>query len=108
MAGKNSDLDFIRSHHDGTMSEYRAIRDELSPTYGVKEDSLPDIPEDMLMDAYAGLSEFAGAGDYDLAKMVVDSVKEYKLPAEDQKRFAEIQTKLAQMDWDGILLLLPK
>ena len=83
------------------MDEYRTIRDALAPTLG-KQDDLPDIPTDMLADAYVGLAEFAASMDYELAKMVTDSVKEYKLPKEDEERFKQINIRLSQMDWDGI------
>jgi hypothetical protein len=60
----------------------------------------------MLEDAYGGMSEFAQAKDYDLMRMVFESVKEYKLPEEDEKRFEKIQSCLSVMDWDGIIKVL--
>jgi hypothetical protein len=83
------------------MDEYRAIIDRLTPAMGSGED-LSDIPEDVLKDAYAGLMEFAEVMDYELAKMVTDSVKEYRLPPEDEELFDKIDDHLAKMDWDGI------
>ena len=100
-AGKEEDVEFIRTHHDGLMEQYRAIRDALTPELGVSDDR-PDVPADMLADAYAGLSEFAQAMDYELAKMVVDSLKEYKLPKDDEDRFKKLEICLSGMDWDGI------
>ena len=101
MAGKNNDTTYIIANHDTMMNEYRAIRDELAPMLGKHED-LPEIPQDMLADAYAGLAEFSQSMDYELAKMVTDSVKEYKLPPEDEERFERLQIKLSRLDWDGI------
>ena len=101
MAGKNSDIDYITAHHDSMMAAYKAITDELDPVFGATDD-LPEIPADMLADAYAGLNEFVQAQDYELVRMVLDSVKEYKLPDADADRFKRIQDKLSQMDWDGI------
>ena len=46
--------------------------------------------------------EFAEAMDYELAKMVTDSVKEYSLPAEDEERFSRINICLSKLDWDKI------
>ena len=105
MAGKRSDIDFIRDHHDGLMSRYKAIWEAISPMFARKED-LPEIPGDMLADAYAGLSEFVQAKDFELVKMVMDSVKEYRLPKEDEERFERIGVCLSQMDWDGIKKIL--
>ncbi len=101
MAGKSSDVGFITEHHDSLMSEYKEVWEALSPMLG-KGDDLPDIPDDMLADAYAGLSEFVQAKDYELARMVMDSIKEYHLPDEDEERFGRIGICLSKMDWDGI------
>ena len=105
MAGKNSDIAFIRENHDKLMELYQTIREGLTPVFGASED-LPDIPSDILMDAYGGLSEFAQTKDYELARMIMDSIREYKLPAEDEERFKRIQTCLSRMDWDGICEIL--
>ncbi len=101
MAGKSGDIDFINSHHDALMKDYKAIIEELKPILGAKED-LPEVPSEVLEDAYGGLAEFAENMDYDLSCMIMDSLKEYRLPPEDEERFSRIQAKLSVMDWDGI------
>ena len=105
MAGKASDVDYIHANHDDLMKKYQSIRDALAPMLGVK-DERPDIPPDMLEDAYGGLLEFAECTDYELARMVLDSVKEYKLPDEDEERFARLKDCLSRMDWDEIKKIL--
>jgi DegV family protein with EDD domain len=106
-AGKGSDIDYILANHPQLMTEYKILVDGLASEFGTTED-LPDIPQDVLIDAYAGLYEFAQAKDFELARMVLGSVKEYKLPAEDAARFEKIQNCLSGMDWDGIMDLLEK
>ncbi len=86
-------------------AQYRSYIDILSPIAETDVD-LPDIPPDVLADAYAGILEFAGAMDYELVRMVLQSVKEYRLPAEEKARFDRIQEKFSQMDWDGICRIL--
>ena len=105
MAGKERDTGYITAHHEALMEEYRTIIDALTPELGVADDR-PDIPADMLKDAYAGLSEFAEAMDYELAKMVTDSVKEYRLPEDDSERFVRLGECLSRLDWDGIKEIL--
>ncbi len=100
-AGKKGNIGFITSHHGTMMDKYRAIKDALAPMMKKDEDR-PAIAEDMLKDAYEGLSEFAGNMDYGLAKMVLDSVQEYKLPPDDEYRFERLRDMLSQLDWDGI------
>jgi HPt (histidine-containing phosphotransfer) domain-containing protein len=106
-AGKGSDIDYILANHPQLMTEYKILVDGLASEFGTTE-ALPDIPQDVLIDAYAGLYEFAQAKDFELARMVLGSVKEYKLPAEDAARFEKIQNCLSGMDWDGIMDLLEK
>ncbi|MCR5302668.1 MAG: DegV family EDD domain-containing protein [Lachnospiraceae bacterium] len=100
-AGKKQDIEYIMAHHDSLMEQYRAIKDELAPVFGAGDD-LPDIPEDTLEDAYGGLLEFAENMDYELAMMVMDSVKEYRLSPADDEIFADIRKKLSDLDWEGI------
>ncbi len=105
MAGKRLDTEYIMANHDELMNKFRQIHDALKPFLG-KQDDLPEIPADMLADAYAGLGEFAHSMDYELAKMVIDSVSEYSLPEEDAERFKRIGNALSQMDWDTIKEIL--
>ena len=44
--------------------------------------------------------------DYETSRMVLDSMREYKLPAEDKERFDRLQTRLSQLDWDGMKFIL--
>lgn len=105
MAGNDKDTEYITSHHADMMEEYRTIRDALKDGLEAPDD-LPDIDPAMLADAYAGLNEFADARDYELARMILDSVKEYSLPGDDEERFGRINTRLAALDWDGIKEIL--
>ena len=57
----------------------------------------------MLTDAYASLSEFAQMKEFEMAKMVMDSLGEYRLPPEDEERVKQIKTCLSNMDWDKII-----
>ncbi|MCR5650271.1 MAG: DegV family EDD domain-containing protein [Lachnospiraceae bacterium] len=102
MAGKQGDIDYITGHHDKMMDGYRAIRNKLDAGFGRQREGLPEIPPEILADAYGGIAEFADNMDYELVKMVMDSVMEYRLPPDDEERFDRIQKKLSQMDWDGI------
>ena len=54
---------------------------------------LPPVPPEVLADAYDSLSGFIDAMDYDLAEMVLTSMKEYSLPEEDAKRFGKASAK---------------
>ncbi len=106
MAGKSGDTEFIKEHHEVLMEKYRAIKESMDPQFTVSSGDLPDIPEDILKDTYNGLLQFVDDMDYDLVKMALDSVKEYKLPEKDEKIFKELNEKLTRYDWDGLTDLL--
>ena len=101
LAGKRSDIEFIAAHHRALMEEYRSAYETLSKVYGADRD-LPDIEQFMLDDAYDGLSDFVEMKDFELSRMVLVSLKDYKLPPADEDRFRRIQNCLSRMDWDGI------
>lgn len=100
-AGNEENIDYIRANTEALLKQYRSYIDILSPL-SASGDDLPEIPAEELDDAYAALGEFANAMDYELTRMILDSVKEYRLPAEDETRFSQISACLSQMDWDGI------
>jgi DNA-binding response OmpR family regulator len=104
-AGNENNIDFIKEKTAELLGLYRSYENILS-SVAEKSDGRPDIPGEMLADAYGGLSEFTEMQDYELARMVVDSLKEYRLPEPDVERFKRIDSKLAQMDWDGIREIL--
>ena len=90
---------------------YEAYRDTLAP---LDPDAVPEGGEDerdpidpaMLADAYGSLKEFADAEDYDLAEMVLGSMKEFRLPPEDAEKMKEIEKRLYALEWDAIKELL--
>ena len=105
MAGKRMDTDFITANHESLMEEYDTVYDALKSEFK-SDEALPEIPEAILSDAYAGLSEFAQMKEFDMARMVMDSVREYQLPPDDEDRFERIQNCLSRMDWDGIVTII--
>ncbi len=107
MAGKEGNIEYISANHASAMEQYKNIVDSLSVEFGPKEDpSLPKIDEATLSELYEGLSEFAYAKDLELARMVIASAGEYRLPGDDADRFKRLQSKVEQMDWDGIIEIL--
>ncbi len=104
-AGKRSDTGYIHAHHDELMRDFEGFINALKPFMENDEEKEP-IPDDILNDAYSGLKEFADMEDYELAKMVVDSVKEYKLTQKDSNRFEKIEIALSKMDWVKIHSIL--
>ena len=94
-AGNKGDVEAIKKETPQLLSDYRSYLDILSRISEDKdnEDKLPEIPEDMLLDAYESLRSFADEMDVDLCEMVLKSIKEYTLPKEDEERMKKILPK---------------
>ena len=100
-AGNADDMDFIKANTAQLLQEYRAY----GTIRGSEEqaEDLPEIPADMLADAYESLLLVAEQMDYDSVKLILDSVSEYKLPPEDEKRFKKIRNAFNEFNYDGIV-----
>ena len=104
-AGKNGDIEKITSKTDELLRMYRQWSDKLK---GFKDsmtqssEGKEPIDNETLRDAYMALAEFAQQMDYDSAEMVLESMGEYALALEDEKRFEDIRAALIILDWDKI------
>ena len=108
-AGKVENMEKIDADTEKFLSMYESFREYLSPidpsAAGASEsgeDTRPEAEPAVLEDAYQSLKEFAGMEDYDLAEMVLGSLKEYKLPPDDDVKVKDLEKKLYALDWDGI------
>ena len=103
-AGDADDIDAIRKGTQPLLIKLLSYKEILK---GLGSDSndeeLPEAPQTMIEDAYAGIGEFAQIQDYDLTKMVLDSLKEYRLDGRDRENFDRIGDMLNKLDWEGIL-----
>lgn len=100
-AGDEQDIAFIKANSKELLTLYRDYLKRLAPIAETSED-LQEIPPEMLTDLYVSMQEFAQTEDYELAQMVMDAVKEYRLPEEDKERVTAIQACLQKLDWDGV------
>ncbi|MBQ9361318.1 MAG: response regulator [Lachnospiraceae bacterium] len=104
-AGDARQLDVIKDDTPALLALYRSYEESLSPI-AEQSDDLPEAPIETIGDAYKSLGEFVEAMDYETSRMVLDSMREYRLPAEDKERFDRLQTRLSQLDWDGMKFIL--
>ncbi len=102
MAGNEKDIETIERDNDSLLKLYDDVIASLSPLGDESVDDLPEADPDEVSDAFIALIDFAGAMDYELTRMVLDSMKEYRLKPEDKKVFDEIEKLLMSLDWDGI------
>ncbi len=107
-AGNSEDMDFIDANTEKLISDYKAYKDKLArlKEQDGAEDDKDEIPEDELKDAYEALKEVIPMMDYDAVEMILDQLKEYKLPEEDQEKMAKLGMMLKTLDWDGMESLI--
>lgn len=104
-AGDEEDSAFIEANSKELLELYRDYQRRLEPLKE-KSEALPEIATEMLEDLYTSMIEFADTEDYELMQMVMEAVKEYRLPEEDQKRVDRIRTRMTQLDWEGIRAII--
>lgn len=101
-AGDAGDIPTIRRDTKALLDEYRSYQEILKDMAPPDTETLSEAPEQTIKDAYQALSEFSEMMDFGLARMVIDSMKEYRLPKEDQNRFDRIGDYLMKLDWKGV------
>ena len=105
-AGKNREIDFINDNTQELLKDYLEFKTKLAKL--AEDDSKADdsnkteIDIQELQSAYDALKELVDQMDYDGVEMVIEQVKEYKLPDEDAKKFAELSRLLKLFDWDAM------
>ena len=106
-AGKSGDMEFINAHTYELLENYRKYQSILSffEESGDFKNGEP-IDGEMLEDAYASLAEICEVQDYDSAEMIIDSLREYRLPDEDAERMHDIEKKMKRLEWDEMIELI--
>ena len=86
---------------------YRSYEEKLSPLFPAEEKKdLPEISEEELEEAYAGLREFVDAFDFDSADRIMEMLAGYEIPYSQKDKYDKIGKCMAAVDRDGLLELL--
>ncbi len=109
-AGNKGDKSFIDENGARLLVQYQEFKDKLGRLRKEDEaaEGLEEIPENELKDAYAALKEVIPQMDYDAVEMILDQLKEYKLPEEDAARMAELGKLLKAFKWDEMEEMINK
>ncbi len=102
-AGNKGDTDLIAANTDRLLTEYMLYGEKLGRLKTTQDD--PDrelIPEEELKGAYEALGDVIPQMDYDTVEMILEQLKEYRLPEEDAKKIASLEKMLRNLDWDGM------
>ena len=102
-AGNHEDIGFIDENTGSLIDIYMAFREKLSRLEENEDDSEKEpISEDDLTEACEMLEGAIPQRDYDLVEMVMERLREYKLPDDKAKEFAEFGRLVDAIDWGGM------
>ena len=101
-AGKSGDTEYIRQNTDGLLDMYRELNDRLSLLDKPKE-TLSEIDEKTLKEAYQTIAEIAGSMDYGMMEEILKDLRGHDLPESDRDRISKIEALLNELDWEGII-----
>ena len=107
-AGKSSDLDYIRNHHEQFMETLRGFKESLAKIFSVDETDKPEADADLMTDVFEEIKSAAEDMDCDRLQDIFSEMSDYKIP----NNFAELWTSLeeatAKYDYETILNLLAR
>ncbi|MCR5403651.1 MAG: response regulator [Butyrivibrio sp.] len=101
-AGKRSDTKVIQGNTQRLLEMYRGLGGKLMWLEQTDED-LPEIPDTDLKEAYQTILEIAGSMDYGLMEDLLKELRGYRLSSKGRDRISNIERKLTELDWDGII-----
>ena len=99
-AGNKEDRAYIDENTDSLLFEYSEFKERLSRIHESDNSGKELIPEKTLCEAYKALADVIPQMDYDSVEMILDSLKEYALPDEEEKRITELEKMLRSFDWE--------
>jgi HPt (histidine-containing phosphotransfer) domain-containing protein len=106
-AGNKEDVDYINANTARLLADYEGFREKLERLHDETES--PDkemIPDNELKEAYTALSDMIPQMDYDAVEMILEQMREYSLPKEDEQKMKQLEKLLKVFDWDGMEKLI--
>ncbi len=106
-AGNKEDMDYINANTARLLADYEGFREKLERLHDEMES--PDkemIPDNELKEAYTALSDMIPQMDYDAVEMILEQMREYSLPKEDEQKMKQLEKMLKVFDWDEMEKLI--
>ncbi len=101
MAGKEGNIEKIKSDTKALLDEYRDLDNSLSPLDDSKGDK-KHLSDAQRAEAFATMGEIAQSMDYGMMESVLNDLKGYELSAEDNEKIRSIEDALMELDWNRI------
>ena len=108
-AGNKGDIVLIRERTPDLLSDYRSLNEKLSEVFKeTSHNAVDDISQDMLDEALEQLKLYVNDMDYDMVVMVLDHLKDYRLPKEANELVKEADEAMLSVDWGRMDSILRK
>ncbi len=102
-AGNKGDIDYIDDNAPRLLMQYEEFIEKLDKLHEDPADADKEIiSADEIKGAYSALADVIPQMDYDSVEMILEQLKEYALPQNDEKNFKEFEKMLKVFDWDGM------
>ncbi len=101
-AGKARELENIKRGTEGLLAGYRELCGKLSE-FDEKEGDREKLSEELRKDAFMTIAEVADSMDYGLMEQLIKDLRGYSLSKEDETVVNEVEKKLFELDWEGII-----
>ncbi|MBR5376877.1 MAG: response regulator, partial [Lachnospiraceae bacterium] len=100
-AGHKNDHGFIRENAGKLLADYRAFAERLKKLDENRDTAVKKpISEETLNEAYLTLKELIPLMDYGSVEMVLDDLKGYDLPSEDEEKVKKLDALLKNLKWE--------
>lgn len=109
LAAQENDVDKIKEKTKLLLNMYKKMQSELEAVFGVeKEDSdmeknKKELPHKKLNRTLSELKELIEAFDFETARMLLDSLKDYKLPEDFSETYAQLKVSMSEVNSDELI-----
>lgn len=101
-AGKLRDLETVKKDTQKLLEKYRELDKKLADR-DEKATEKPELTEELRKDAFMTIAEVADSMDYGLMEQLIKDLKGYSMSKEDESVVDEVERKLLELDWEGII-----
>ncbi|MCR5417524.1 MAG: response regulator [Lachnospiraceae bacterium] len=107
-AGKEDNINYILSHHEGFLSEFVSFEELLSPLFekGEAEDDRPVADEDLMEGVFSEIRSAAEEMDCDRLEGIFDEMEDYRIPESGKELYEKVKDEVGRFDYDAVLELL--
>ncbi|WP_051533416.1 hybrid sensor histidine kinase/response regulator [Anaerovibrio sp. RM50] len=105
-AGKANDLDYIQSHNETFMENYRSFKEPLAMVFVSQEEEKPEADMDFLESVYEEICSAAEEHDAETLEAIFTEMEEYAMPEGEQQRWEQLKMAVSEQKYDDIANIL--